>query len=224
MIKNILFFVLVGGIFLLQGCATTGKPSVVRMEHPAEKGSYHLVKKGETVWRIAKTYDINIADLVNANRIPDITKISAGQLLFIPKAGENIKFKNNAAYFGKQSFIWPVKGEVISFFGATKDGVKNKGIDISADEGDSIRAARDGKVIFSDDKVKGLGKTIIIDHGDEFSTVYAHNSKILAQVGDVVSQGDEIAKAGSSGRAQLAHLHFEIRKKHEPQNPFYFLP
>ena len=191
---------------------------------PAEKGSYHLVKKGETLWRIAKTYNIDVADLVSANRIPDITKISAGQLIFIPKEGENIKVKSNAAYFGKQNFIWPVKGEVISFFGAAKDGVKNKGIDISADEGDSIRAARDGKVIFSDDKVKGLGKTIIIDHGDEFSTVYAHNSKILVKVGDVVSQGDEIARAGSSGRAQLAHLHFEIRKKHEPQNPFYFLP
>lgn len=210
-------------IFFIQGCATPRATSVSTIG-TEEKGFYHRVAKGETLWRIAKTYDVDVASISNANKLPDITAISQGQLLFIPKGKDNVRFSNNANYFGKQGFVWPVEGEVVSFYGAVKDGVKNKGIDISSLEGSPVKSARDGKVIFCDEKVKGLGKTIIVDHGDEFSTVYAHNSDILVKVGDVVKQGDTIAKVGSSGRARSAHLHFEIRKKHEPQNPFYFLP
>ncbi len=222
MLKKFLLFIILSLIFI-QGCATPRGPHV-GMGRPEEKGFYHLVKKGETLWRIAKTYNIDANVIASANRLPDATNISTGQLLFIPKGRDDVRFSNNANYFGKQSFIWPVDGEVVSFFGAVKDGVKNKGIDIKSDEGIPVKAARSGKVIFSDEKVKGLGKTIIVDHGDEFSTIYAHNSEILVKVGDIVDQGDIIAKVGSSGRVQSANLHFEIRKKHEPQNPFYFLP
>lgn len=223
MAKNILFLILASIILFISGCATP-RSTAMRMERPTDKGTYHLVKKGETLWRIAKNYNLDIADLAKANKLPDITKITTGQLLFIPKPGETIRAVNNAAYFGKQNFIWPLEGEVASFFGAVNDGIRNKGIDINAKEGDPVKSSRDGKIIFCDEKVKGLGKTIIIDHGDEFSTVYAHNSEILVKVGNVVKQGDIIARAGSSGRAEMAHLHFEIRKKHEPQNPFYYLP
>ena len=220
--KIFLFLLLVAFLFLIQGCATPHVP-VVRMEEPPrEKGVYHKVEKGETLWRIAKNYKVDIGELASANRLPDTTKINVGQILVIPSQNAARPLVN-VPYFGKQNFEWPLRGEVISFFGSMKDGVKNKGIDISAEEGAPVRPARDGKVIFSDEKVKGLGRTVIIDHGDEYSTVYAHNSEILVKVGDIVEQNDMIARVGSSGRGQSV-LHFEIRKRHEPQNPFYFLP
>jgi len=65
---------------------------------------------------------------------------------------------------------------------------------------------------------------VIIDHLDGFSTLYAQNSSVLVKTGESVNQGQAIAKAGSSGRADRTCLHFEIRKGDKPQNPFYYLP
>lgn len=123
----------------------------------------------------------------------------------------------------KNAFIWPVSGEVISSFSDKLDKTKNKGIDISSEEGRIVRASRGGKVVFCDSKVKGLGKTVILDHGDGYQTVYAYNSEILVKVGDKVEQSDVIARVGGTGRAKRPSLHFEIRKDGKAQNPSYYL-
>lgn len=102
--------------------------------------------------------------------------------------------------------------------------VKSKGVRIKAKEGTKIKAARSGEISFCEDKLKGSGKIIIIDHRDGFVTVYAHNSVNLVKVGQRVTQGQMIAKVGSTGRTNTSQLYFEIRKGHIPQNPFYYLP
>ncbi len=124
----------------------------------------------------------------------------------------------------KDMFVWPVNGQVISPFGAKIDRVKNKGIDIRTEEGASVRASGSGRVVYCDTHLKGYGKTVILDHGDNFQTVYSYNSDILVKVGDAVSQNEAIAKTGKTGRAKEPGLHFEIRKDGEPQNPYYYLP
>lgn len=121
------------------------------------------------------------------------------------------------------SFIWPVKGGVISSFGNKSGDFRNKGIDIKAGQGDTVRAAASGRVVYSDTKMRGFGMTVIIDHGDNVQTVYAYNSEILVKPGDDVMQGDAIAKAGSSGRAKEPCLHFEVRKDGEPVDPIGYL-
>ena len=205
-------------LITLTGCATV---SYNKMDTPSVPGVYHEVTRGETLWGIANVYNIKLADLVKTNRLPDASKIEVGQLIFIPEANE----KPKAAGFAKgKGFIWPVRGSVVSYFGSTKDMVKNKGIDIAAHEGTAIIASRGGKVTFASDNLKGYGKTIIIDHLDGFETVYAYNSQNLVTVNEEVGQGVLIAKTGKTGRAEKAMLHFEIRKKSEPQNPFYYLP
>jgi len=209
-------------VFVIAGCATTGpvgtgyKPAPI--ERPKTPGAYHKVEKGQTLWRIAKFYNVSIDDIVTANRIPDITQISVGQLLFIPNP------KPGKPAESVTDFIWPVKGKIISFYGSKKDGVLNKGIDICVREGTDIVASRPGKVVFCDSKLKGWGETIIIDHLDGFSTLYAQNSMVLVKTGDNVRQGQVIAKAGKTGRADRPCLHFEIRKGEKPENPFYYLP
>jgi murein DD-endopeptidase MepM/ murein hydrolase activator NlpD len=205
---------------VLSGCAGMGELSPPSTQTTKVPGLYHKIRPKETLWRVSKMYGVDLQTLARANKLADTQKIYAGQLLFIPQAsvtdfGENAK---------ERPFVWPLKGKVLSFYGSIKDGVKNKGIDINARHGEAVIAARSGKVSFIDENMKGFGKTLIIDHTDEFSTVYACNSQILVKVGQSVRQGTVIAKAGQSGRAASPRLHFEIRKKHEPQNPFYFLP
>ena len=120
-------------------------------------------------------------------------------------------------------FIWPVRGDVIVPFGVNGK-TRNKGIEIKTYEGAPVLAAKSGRVVYCDSRLKGFGNTVIIDHGEGLQTVYAYNSQILVKLGDSVEQGSVIAKAGSTGRASGASLHFEIRKNSEPQNPRYYLP
>ena len=201
----------------MTGC---GSAAYVTLPTPKEPGVYHKVLKGETLWRISQMYGTDVHDIANANKLPDKQKIYVGQLLFVPERQQAVQ----AASTKESSFIWPVRGRILSFYGSYKDGVKNKGIDIKARHGEAIVASRNGKVSFIDESMKGFGKTLIIDHGDKYSTVYAHNSQLLVNMGQYVKQGTVIAKAGQTGRAPSSRLHFDLRKIHKPQNPFYFLP
>jgi murein DD-endopeptidase MepM/ murein hydrolase activator NlpD len=122
-----------------------------------------------------------------------------------------------------KDFIWPLKGKIIAVFGQSFNNMANKGINIQPYNDLDIKASRSGRIIFYADDFKNYGKTIIIDHGDGFSTVYARNAEIFVKIGDYVQQGSYIAKAGSSGRDKNIYLHFQIRKGHIPQNPNFYL-
>jgi murein DD-endopeptidase MepM/ murein hydrolase activator NlpD len=221
--------VIIAAISLTQGCAPTKQhippPSPVRAKEGLQPGIYHRVKHGNTVFGISRMYGVSVKDIVSVNRLPEPTTIVTGQLLYIPggmigtaKSPQNSKLK-----LGKGDFIWPVNGEVVVAFGAMKGSVKNKGIDISATEGAEVVASRTGKVVFCDDNMKGFGKTIIIDHGEGYSTLYGHNSDVLVSPGEIVRQGQVIARVGSSGRTSSPLLHFEVREGVMPQNPVYYL-
>ena len=208
----------------LIGCAA------VTMRPPAPPkgmaGVYHRVKKGQTLWRIAKTYGINMNEVARINRLADSSRIYVGQLIFIPQAKEPIKnLPEEPAFKDKGGdFIWPVKGKVSSFFGMKKDEVKNKGVFIQTGRGKDILAARSGRVAFCSNELKGYGKTIIIDHLDGYSTIYAQTMENLVGQDELVRQGQVIARAGASYRTDKPELYFEIRKGHKPQNPFFYLP
>ena len=109
-------------------------------------------------------------------------------------------------------------------FGGKEDGVSSKGIVIESKEGERVLAAEDGRVVLVDEKLKGYGKTIIIEHANNLSTVYARNATILVQVGESVKRGDLIAKVGRAGRGFSPQLYFEIRKKAKAEDPRFYLP
>ncbi len=209
-------------LVFLAGCATAPKKEIV-IEKRLPGVTYHTVKRGETLWSISKAYNIEIDALVNANSIEDRGSIENGQLLIIPRG---IQQKQEVANYpvSNELFAWPIRGVLLTPFGAIADKVVNKGIDIKAPEGGAVRASRSGKVVYCDPHLKGFGKTVIIDHGDRYQTVYSYNSMILVNLSDQVSQNAVIAKVGKTGRAKVASLHFEIRKDGKPQNPSYFLP
>lgn len=121
-------------------------------------------------------------------------------------------------------FIWPIKeGSVSSFFGSRKRDY-HEGIDIRANRGTPIFAARAGEVIYSSRKINGYGNMIVVKHDDGYASVYAHNKKNLVKKGERVTQGQLMGFVGATGKATGPHLHFEIRKGELPQDPLLYLP
>ncbi|HSW59816.1 MAG TPA: M23 family metallopeptidase [bacterium] len=207
-------------------------------------GIYHKVKKGETLYRISRTYDTDVDKLKKTNNITDETKLKVGDYVFIPgvkapviwessstqdhsnvkkeDSGQPIPSEKVAAKGSPSKFIWPAEGVVTSTFG-NRWGTKHEGIDIGCPEGTSVYAAATGKVIFSGER-GGYGLVIIIQHPEDWFTIYAHNSKNIAAQGADVKQGEKIALSGKTGRATGAHLHFEVRQGVKPLDPIEFLP
>ena len=184
-------------------------------------GVYHRVEKQETLWRISKIYNVDLDELVRINRISDATSIEVGQLIFIPQRQR--PQPSYSKYYG-EDFIWPIRGRVIATFGQTFNNMVNKGINIQTYKDSEVVAAQAGKVIFYSANFSGYGKTIIVDHGNGLSTVYARNSEVLVKIGESVEKGTPIAKVGSAGRDKNTYLHFQIRKGHVSQNPYFYLP
>lgn len=121
----------------------------------------------------------------------------------------------------------PAPGYVSSGFGVRADPFSggrshHLGIDIDARTGDPIKAAADGVVSFSGIK-PGYGNTVIVDHGNGYQTLYAHNQKNFVRVGDPVRAGHVLGTVGSSGRSTGSHLHFEVHVDGRPVNPTAYL-
>lgn len=121
----------------------------------------------------------------------------------------------------------PAPGYISSGFGVRADPFTGSrdhhlGIDFDANYGDPVKSAANGIVSFSGVK-RGYGNTVIVDHGDGYQTLYAHNQRNVVRVGDVVRAGQELAKVGSSGRSTGAHLHFEVHVNGRPVNPMAYI-
>lgn len=191
------------------------------MAGPSAKGVYHKVQRGETIWRIAKAYQVGIDEIVRSNNIPNAANVEENQLVFVPGADAVKKIIIDKDDLNKNEFIWPVKGKIITYFGDSNRGQFYRGILIQAQDGDSVHAARDGQVVFAD-YLQGYGYAIILDHLDGYFTVYARNSALASKLGEYVPKGHPIANVGKRGDA--ASLHFEIRRNSQAQNPLYYLP
>lgn len=114
---------------------------------------------------------------------------------------------------------WPAEGQVIRQFSATV----HKGIDISGNRGEPVRAVADGLVVYAGTGIVGFGELLIVKHNDTYLSAYGHNDRLLVREGASVSAGQEIAEKGSSG-TDTVKLHFEIRREGKPIDPLRLLP
>jgi len=126
-----------------------------------------------------------------------------------------------------QPSIWPVRGLVTSSFGRRVDpygdgGEMHAGIDISARYGMPVTASGDGKVVFAG-RDSGYGGLVIVDHGNQLDTLYAHLSGIYVREGQSVRKGQPLGAVGASGRATGTHLHYEVRLRGNPVDPRRYL-
>lgn len=136
--------------------------------------------------------------------------------------------KERPSWYPTGNFRWPTSGRITSYFGGRKSpggigSTNHKGIDIAGRYGTPIYAADGGTVTYSG-WMGGYGYTIRIDHGNGKVTYYAHNSSLIASVGQHVYKGQQIARMGSTGNSTGNHCHFEVRINGVARNPLNYLP
>ena len=140
---------------------------------------------------------------------------------------------SDVPFIGADGFCSPIgenwRNVVTSEFGYRRDPFTGErkghsGMDLAVPTGTSVRAALPGTVTVSTYNQGGYGYYVMIDHGSGLSTLYGHNSQLLARVGQTVEAGDVIALSGSTGRSTGPHLHFEVRINGERTNPRSYLP
>jgi len=193
-----------------------------------KKPKYHVVKKGETLYRIASTYGLSIYELKNYNGLSS-NNIFVGQKLYLKSQSKNDNTKYTIpkpiikkSEFQKYGIIWPCIGQITSGFG-TRDGKPHKGLDIACPEGTPLKAVLNGEVAYSANQ-RGYGNVIILKHDKSIMTVYAHNQENLVHKGDKVKKGEIIGKVGLTGNTTGAHVHFEVRLDGRAYDPLQFLP
>ena len=204
------------------------------------KPKVHIVKKGHTLYDIANCYEVSISDLMKINQLKNNDKIYLGDKLFIPlydntnqtncnnitkvtitkEVNKPTEKKKNNNY----SYMWPVKGKIISKFGLLAKGLRNDGINISADIGNPVLATESGKIVYAGNEIQAFGNLILIKHYNDKTSAYAHLDKINVKKGESVNKGQIIALVGNSGKVSIPQLHFEIRDKDGPLDPLKYLP
>ncbi|MFH1248223.1 MAG: peptidoglycan DD-metalloendopeptidase family protein [Candidatus Omnitrophota bacterium] len=219
MLKRVFVYIIF--FLLVSGCASMPVASIVSTSRqPASAQQYHRVAKGETLWSIARSYSVELNVLAELNHISDTTRIEVGQMLAISS-----KSQPSTMRYKKDNFIWPLQGKILATFGSTFNNMLNKGLNIEVSGNPDIVASRAGSVVFYHDDLLLYGKTIIIDHGDGYFTVYSgKNFLVLVKPGETVVQGGRVARLNAGQNKKNHYLHFEIRKGYVAQNPYFYLP
>jgi LysM repeat protein len=198
-------------------------------------GTRHTIKKGDTLKNIATKYAADIQELALFNGITDESELAIGETLIVPdgeveeeKPKETTKPKDTKTV--KKSFTKEVKKIIKNLAkegyymrpisgGSRTTGIHgNNAVDLAAAPGTSIVASAGGRVIIS--KLGGYnggyGNYVVVSHSNGTQTLYAHNSDNLVSVGETVSQGQVIARVGSTGKSTGPHVHFEVRGARNP--------
>ena len=197
----------------------------------------HTVKRGETLYSIAFKYGQDYRAVAKRNDVATPYTIYPGQELYLTDEANKIAANSSQTPRKKKSktagednkeklptqsvrrWVWPAGGKVLTSYSASG----RKGIDISGRLGEPVKAAADGKVVYSGGGLIGYGELIIIKHNKNYLSAYGHNDKLLVKQGDFVGGGQKIATMGRTGTDKVK-LHFEIRRDGKPVDPIRYLP
>src|SRR5262245_14819019 len=223
----------------------------------------HVVKSGETLYKIATHYRIDQQELASWNGIRNPDELRVGQRLrLVPPRGyvaaapsptaradvppQSTSTRSTTTQRPSTStstpartpttrpppkapapaaaalrWSWPTEGQVVSRFGA--DGSIGSGLSIGGREGQPVRAAAAGKVVYAGGGLIGYGQLVIIKHDETFLSAYGYNSELLVTQGQEVARGATIALMGLGGPGRQPRLHFEIRRNGVPVDPLLFV-
>jgi lipoprotein NlpD len=196
-------------------------------------GNSHVVRSGETLSAIANRYGKDHRDLARWNRLGDGTLIYPGQVIRLtpPSGGTVARSSSRSAPAPKRTvpppptdpppkWSWPTDGRIVADF--DEDTGVNTGVLIAGRAGQPVRAAAEGRVVYSGSGLIGYGQLIILKHNDTYLSAYGYNASLLVKEGDNIKKGQRIATMGE-GPGQKPRLHFEIRRNGKPINPRQFL-
>jgi murein DD-endopeptidase MepM/ murein hydrolase activator NlpD len=195
-------------------------------------GIYYTVQQGDTVEKLAKTYQTTVDKIVSfeLNGLGESAALTAGQQLVIPDGKKKVIPSNYypmtrvgrapaGAPQGSGSFAWPTQGILTQRYWSG-----HLGIDIANRTGTPIYAADAGYVVMAGRDTWGYGNQVLIDHGNGYLTRYAHLDTIRVKAGDKVKKNQVIGTMGNTGRSTGPHLHFEIIYSSVRRNPLGYLP
>ncbi|MFC1626909.1 peptidoglycan DD-metalloendopeptidase family protein [Patescibacteria group bacterium] len=197
---------------------------------PPVTGIVHKVREGETIYSVAKKYKTDPQKIVNFpfNDFTDLDTfaLAIGQTLVVP---DGVQLQAQAIVSSSISVPTVITGGTGQFLWPTTGGITqypvwyHMAVDIADGSAPGI-AASDGGVVTTVQYLRyAYGYHVIVNHGDGFSSLYAHMSEIYVQPGDQVSRGQVIGRMGSTGRSTGTHLHFELRKNGVTLNPLNYL-
>lgn len=220
---------------------------------PNQDGIFVKVAKGDTLDKLIEKYGSTKESAIQANSLKGEALVAGSEIFLPggkPVAVRDVRVatksrntrtrRSTAARSSNRSrsrtsrsasarFRWPIRGQITSPFGWRRSPfgrrrrrVFHAGIDIRSPRGTPIRAAASGVVTHSG-WLGGYGRAVVISHSGGYSTLYGHCSRLLVRNGARVSQGQTIARVGSTGRSTGNHLHFEVRVNGSPQNPRRYL-
>ena len=217
-----------------------------KLRIPPTDGIYYQWKDGDTLPAVAQKYQANVQDILTwpGNHLDLLNPvIKPGAYIMVPggwrptqawlmptmwraNAGATRGLTAGCATgsggaVGTGNFVWPADNHYLS---GNDYSEVHLGIDIAAGLGAPIYAADSGVVVWAAPIGGGYGNMIMIDHGNGFTTVYAHLSAFLVHCGQSVTQGQRIGLAGATGNATGPHLHFEVRENGAFIDPWYVLP
>jgi septal ring factor EnvC (AmiA/AmiB activator) len=160
------------------------------------------LRKGRTEIKVLRADEARLGRLVEA-----IGRVVRGRVETVPEKGS--RREAFSALRGKLRL--PARGELTGRFGAPRGGAgTEKGLFIRAPEGQPVRAVADGRVVYAD-WMRGFGNLLILDHGENYLSIYANAESLLKQVGESVAPGETIATTGASGGSEETGLYFELR-------------
>ncbi|MBD3246943.1 MAG: peptidoglycan DD-metalloendopeptidase family protein [Candidatus Omnitrophica bacterium] len=207
-------FVTVFILLFMLSCAPARTPYRSQpVDIPPAQGTEYLVRKGDSLWRISRRYGVSVEKLMDLNNLASPRMLKTGQKLVIPE-------QHTPHTRGTDQFIWPVQGQIVRSFGEEVDNLKNKGINIKSSSS-MVYSSGDGTVVFAD-YLRGWGNTLIVSHPSDIYTIYANLNQTTVTPGTSVSKGKKIGTLQTDREGNYI-LHFEIRKKHSPQDPLKFL-
>ncbi|MBL8548076.1 MAG: peptidoglycan DD-metalloendopeptidase family protein [Hyphomonadaceae bacterium] len=189
---------------------------------------FHLVARGETLEEIARRYNVDLRSLALLNRIDADANVRSGERIYLPAMARELAQAPAAAPpvqqaaaplpAGSGRFAWPLRGEVVTRFGAQPGGTRVDGVEIAGREGAQVAAAADGDVIYAGADIAGLGTLVLIRHADNYVTAYAYNRQALVREGQHVRAGEAVSELGvrPDGRARLL---FQVRRGNEVLDP-----
>lgn len=179
---------------------------------PERTGIYYSIVQGDSLWKISKQYNVSVEKIMRQNNISSPYNLKVGQKIFIPRYSLSKSI----------SFTWPLEGNVINYFNEYVDSTLNRGVNIQASSGNrEAKAAAQGQVVFAS-SLKGWGKTVILKHDSGLYTIYANLDNTTVKDGESAKKGETLGMV-AAGKTGNYILHFEVRKKHIPEDPLKYL-